>query len=1225
MSKSRAKCPRCAQVMEYEEGVAERLTCSSCQATLALPRKPPPAPKTDPLVGQKLGEYEIIEVLGRGGMGAVYKARQPSLDRFVALKVVKAGDIDPSFLGRFTREARAAAAVNHPNIIEIYAIGQQGDYHYIAMEFVDGGHLGALIRREGKLSAERALPIMKQTAAAIAQAHAAGIVHRDIKPANILLRGDGLVKMADFGVAKRAQGDVAVTMEGHVVGTVLYMAPEVCAGSPGDARADLYSLGATFYHMLAGTPPFQGTSITQLSLQHNQAPVAPLAEKVPGLPRALSSLVHRLLRKKPAERFASADEVVEAIERVEKTMAGAVADSGTADVPASHLTREARAGAKRQDRNRIILFAGLGSAATVLVLILLAIFLGRGRERPDPGLLAVAPGQPGTPAQVGPKAVPQTATGARADPKAPAWSAGLKRADEKAAAWLTAERFADAGSEYEALARRYDDDALRQTVQEKLSDIRRQAADAYRKTSEQAKQLAAAKAADRACALLQTVIDRYGTDAEVRAARALLAEIKPAEAPSTPPADPKDSPEKSTDTKTPAVVVAPKDDPAKKADPAQKADPPKTDDSKGETPKVEVARPPDDTKAREAEARRIAAFKVAEALIRGWNYRDADAALAELAKKDPTWADAVKQRRDEVALLAKLQAKMIAKINSAQPRLSKRALLIPGANGDLEDANETRISLRLSADAAQGMPWKGLSAKSAHLLAQMAVDPKNADECVASALLALAYEDVATAEKELEAARAAGGQVDRYLLPIADAALAQANALIDKQSFKEAEDALLAVETKYGRAPWFAARKESFDTARHRIQDTTAESAAEKLYKQAAELYKSKNYLELKPLVEKLNADYANSRVVTDAERKPTVAEMGEATETLGKVLTVAREGKADHRSIQSAIDAAPPKSTIVICDNGPYPERLMIPQSKTGLTIRGKRGCWPILGGAAAAQRSYRRLIDVEAADVTLERLVFALRPPAPTRTGGYSSVGCVEIKGQVNFTARYCILSTGSTYSDYIIDGSGGLTILDHCVITNTGSVRAPLYAKNTLSFGRYLTAYSYSSGREVALTVGDGPKAKSVRGARFENCAMTRLDSSGPSDIENCTIAGTLQLNGESNTVVDSIAEQVNATKRDCKIDYCDVYGRNPFVDFAMAGKHCFSLPPLMINPRNLDFRLGAASPCRGRARDGGNLGCRYTKDMAEMSMLAFELKNRKIIDFKPPSADSSGMMY
>ncbi|NQT87978.1 serine/threonine protein kinase, partial [bacterium] len=374
MAKHLAKCPKCGEKLTYESAVGDRIPCASCGAILKAPRKPRP---TDELIGQTLGQYEITGLLGRGGMGSVYRGRQASLNRDVAIKVLSPGlAIDADFVERFRREAHAAAAVTHANIIEVHDIGKDGQRHYIVMELVDGETLADRLKRDGSLNAHDALPIFAEAAAALAAAHEKGILHRDIKPGNIMFTSRGRVKVADFGLAKRQGVDVSVTATGASVGTPLYMPPELAQGEPADARSDLYSLGATFYHALAGKPPFEGNTWTAVLLQHCEKPVPPLQKLAPDAPATLCRIIHKLLRKKPDERYGSAEELLEALGRVDVRSAPQGEKTVTSPAQLHHPSLdERRAGKKRKGRGGLI--AGFVAAVAIAVILFLAL---RGKE-----------------------------------------------------------------------------------------------------------------------------------------------------------------------------------------------------------------------------------------------------------------------------------------------------------------------------------------------------------------------------------------------------------------------------------------------------------------------------------------------------------------------------------------------------------------------------------------------------------------------------------------------------------------------------------------------------------------------------------------------------------------------------------------------------------------------------------------------------------------------------
>jgi serine/threonine-protein kinase len=231
-------------------------------------------------MNERLGHYDIVEELGRGGMGVVYKGYESSLGRYVAIKVLAAAMAhDPVFVERFLREARAMAALNDPHIIQIYFIGQDEDQTFFVMEFIDGESLSDWIKRENKLAPSDALKILMDAAQGLATAHAQGVIHRDIKPGNIMITTRGVVKVADFGIAL-ASNDVAskLTNTGALVGTPGYLSPEVCLGKAVDQRSDIFALGIVLFEMLTGHMPFNAESPLKLMLDVVEADIPDIRE-----------------------------------------------------------------------------------------------------------------------------------------------------------------------------------------------------------------------------------------------------------------------------------------------------------------------------------------------------------------------------------------------------------------------------------------------------------------------------------------------------------------------------------------------------------------------------------------------------------------------------------------------------------------------------------------------------------------------------------------------------------------------------------------------------------------------------------------------------------------------------------------------------------------------------------------------------------------------------------
>jgi urea transport system substrate-binding protein len=277
-------------------------------------------------VGRRLGKYEIIAVLGAGGMGVVYKAHDVLIDRHVAIKVLpRELSANPAILKRFLAEARAAGRLNHPNTVTIHEVVQETDACYLVLEYVPGGTVADLLEEGGAFSVLEATRVVAEACKGLAAAHGVGLVHRDIKPANLLIAAEGSIKIADFGLAKLTLSNAEqVTQAGHVVGTPYFMSPEQCEGRAVDARSDLYSLGATYYSLLTGIQPYEGAgSIMQVMYGHCQGPVLDPREEKSSLPAACSAIVARAAAKRPEDRYQSAQEMLADLNAILATLSGA--------------------------------------------------------------------------------------------------------------------------------------------------------------------------------------------------------------------------------------------------------------------------------------------------------------------------------------------------------------------------------------------------------------------------------------------------------------------------------------------------------------------------------------------------------------------------------------------------------------------------------------------------------------------------------------------------------------------------------------------------------------------------------------------------------------------------------------------------------------------------------------------------------------------------------------
>jgi len=279
------------------------------------------APSAEMAVGARFaGRYEIKAQLGQGGMGVVYRALDLELGETVAIKVLRSEYLagNSEALERFKSEIRLARRISHRNVVRTHDLGEIGGLYYITMEYAEGKILADLIRQRGALPPAIVLSVGKQLLRALEVAHEEGIIHRDIKPDNVLVQPDGVVKVMDFGIARRMEGSDGLTRANMVVGTPAYMAPEQLMGEALDARADLYSAGCVLYQCAVGRAPVELTSEGSLMRMLFAEPPAPPHVQVPGFPETLSAVIMRLMARERSERPGTAGEAVGLLEAVEK-------------------------------------------------------------------------------------------------------------------------------------------------------------------------------------------------------------------------------------------------------------------------------------------------------------------------------------------------------------------------------------------------------------------------------------------------------------------------------------------------------------------------------------------------------------------------------------------------------------------------------------------------------------------------------------------------------------------------------------------------------------------------------------------------------------------------------------------------------------------------------------------------------------------------------------------
>lgn len=262
--------------------------------------------------------YRLLELVGSGGMAVVYRGVDTLLQRQVAVKVLRESySGDPAFLARFRREAQAAANLDHPNVVTVYDVGQDGDRHYIVMEYVQGQDLKTLIRQKGQLEVGEALDIAIQIAAGVGHAHKSSVIHCDVKPQNVLVTQDGRAMVTDFGIA-RALSESGLTESETVWGSPLYFSPEQAAGDPPSPASDVYSIGVVMYEMLAGRPPFQAEKTAALALMHMRDEPAPLATRNSQVPPQLEWIIRKVMAKEPSARYRNAEQLARVLEEYRK-------------------------------------------------------------------------------------------------------------------------------------------------------------------------------------------------------------------------------------------------------------------------------------------------------------------------------------------------------------------------------------------------------------------------------------------------------------------------------------------------------------------------------------------------------------------------------------------------------------------------------------------------------------------------------------------------------------------------------------------------------------------------------------------------------------------------------------------------------------------------------------------------------------------------------------------
>ena len=1116
--------------------------------------------------GLVLGEYVVLDEIGRGGMGQVLKARHRTMDRVVALKQLPPGAMrSPQAIERFRREVKAAARLEHPNIVTAHDAGEADGIHFLVMQYVEGKDLARVLAEQGPLGIEEAVDCAIQAARGLEYAHRQGIVHRDIKPANLLVDREGTVKILDMGLARmdepRDPATPAATADrltesGQVMGTCDYMAPEQAENTrAADHRADVYSLGCTLYRLLTGQRPYEGETPIQILLAHCQAPVPSPCRVRPDVPAGLDAVCQKMMAKRPEDRYQSMGEVIADLEaclrRETPPLGGAPAgDPSSGDralkrffqsmderpavaAPEAAVaveetiahrpeeeTRGGVAGKAATDARRktLILVSVAGAAAALVVISALMMTLGRGgadaMRGPPPQAVATS----GLPEKRGrgsfsSDAEPET----KAELEPAAWQAAWDETEAQAKALLAEQRFGEAEKLYAALDQRYDDLRLNRLIADATTGVREQAKAAYQAVEARARGLAGEKKFTEARSALEAFVKQHDVPANVEAANKLLSELDAAE----------------TQARAQAAAAS-----------------------------AEAARMAEIERQAERERRYAEVLGPASELAAVWEFAAAASALEKVHFDEPELAERLAVWRSGVGRLVSLKARIIAAINEADPPLKKSDLMIRGAGGEVVGADEAGITAKLLTGKTESLAWRDVGPQAVEKLVEIAGGAQSADDWLGAGVLALASKDPTSAEKHFQHARSLGAEIGPYLAPLAATALAKAKGLLEAEEFGEAVSALEEIQKDYGEISWFTSHKTAFDAASEQAKAGLYQQKAEGLYAEAAELYAREELFDLRPLVQKLRKEYPDSAAVTDTERKPSFAELEKGIADLGQFITVRQDGKGDFASIQAALDAAPANSLVEIQDDGPYNEKLMVMREKPGLRIRGGKRYWPIVRSTDPQEP----LVTVLAAQTAFERLIL---------------VYCTSGAGP----NRYVLYTVPS--------GSSRL----RCTLVATDG-RLALDCDET----------AHLEGADCILLTGVGGQVMA-----FRNCLLLGGTDAASmrTELYGCTIAGQASVN-ENAVFTDCVVRAINNPMRaEFQIKNCDVFGQRPPTHHGAV--NCFSAHPQFRDPANLDYRLMPTSPCIGKASDGGDLGCRYTPEMIEMIQKALELRARGIIKF------------
>ncbi|HOM17710.1 MAG TPA: hypothetical protein PLQ00_10295, partial [Thermoguttaceae bacterium] len=555
-----------------------------------------------------------------------------------------------------------------------------------------------------------------------------------------------------------------------------------------------------------------------------------------------------------------------------------------------------------------------------------------------------------------------------------------------------------------------------------------------------------------------------------------------------------------------------------------------------------------------------------EQKVHEWDFAGAIQEGQAVRFSEPELARRWQVRQQELQWLAEWKQRAMGKIQSAPSPLKKSDLGIRGMPGQVVQVDEEKITCELSGQKTETIAWNNLGPAASRKLVDLVLDPAKPDDLLKAAVFLASVGQSAEATRYFSQAQQKGLSVQEHLELASYPLLKELAEQLRKKEYASARSALDRLEKGPALADWRRRHQELLQGVQAVLAAAQRDTEAEKLYAEAVKLYKEQELHDVKPLVEKLRAEeYVETTVVLDTRRQPPISELEKATANLGPRLTVAIKGKADFRSIQAAIDAARGGELIEIQDNGPYQEYLVIPQVKNGLTIRGKRGRWPIL--LPKPDSKPQDLITTDAPQLTLEWLIVLKLNPQPA-----------------------ALLTTHSNIPlSPVLD-------LHHVLLYTQG--------KNIINNWRGQIKGNYS----IILGCFSGINNSFI----LMNCLFVGNCEcmAFPSKFHSSTINGNIKLiSGDSHTITDSIVRDIILLPGSKgRIEHSAFFGQGRPPE---GSQDCFLTDPQFMDPTNWDYRLRPGSPCIGKASDGGDIGVRWTPEMLELVKVALELRRRGLI--------------